>query len=1395
MTDEAYEAGYRAGHLQGWMDAMARMADLQAAPGPTEQRPVAPPPHAATLPVPSWPPAAAPPRAVPQRSQPQPRDPAAIHAATPATTRPADRPVAARPPKPPVRPALSPAEQQARRERRDRQNINVTLYVASLLLVAAAALFIGTGLPPLLRFAGVTVVAGLFYGLGLGLHARVERLRPAAVAFAGTGLALVPVAGLALYNFAWHNGPGAWLATSLVGTAAYAAAALRLESRILVYLSLTFVVSSAWSGVSVLGAALVWYFVVMIAVAVSVTVLSMVRPGWLPPVYVRPLATLHPYLVPAVAMVATFCPVLLAKAEYALILGLCGVYFALLAAVSSGRSRLRYFYGARAALTVAAATTIWAMTGQGSDALLTVAGLLALQSCALAFGAGRLDVWFRSAVPSAQVGPEPGAPAPPAGPPPTHPSDGDARPARRWWRLDALSTFVAQLLFTAAYAMNELVGAMFSFDVQAGELPFRMVFLLALVTGAVIAAKLGGSAEAAPAAALVLAGIFSHQLGEGTLAGLLAAAGLFWLVRGRLAEGALRHLMVFGARAAATLAAPAVVAAVTDGPGQDRAVWFSLVLAALAQQLLSAALERYGRRTLAPQATLAGYMVLGVASLYSLSAADTGTGASLTLAATFIHLAAVLTAGLALLPRVGRDDAWRPTVGELLPPVVAVLLIAFAFEVLGLESGNFALLMLLAYLAACALRLPAVQHRWSYWWMSRGAGTLLVLTAFEQLAEGSGRPIIAGEVLDPAVVLATALGAQLVFPLRAFIHGQAPRGVRIDAGVVLLLQLASCAAAGPLTGSLLSAGNWQHPLIVGVAAVSAAWAGYVLRRGAGAVWYAPVTFLVLAVLSANDAPLLEIVLGVYAVFAGIMVVGSAGRAAKGWYFVAARALTACLAGVFSYDLTASPTAVSVTLSLVLAAQHAIRWVMRFRLAEVPFQQAAVWITLAGQALLPVAYAVQHAADPHSGGGRWVLYLEFALLLASVVAARRLFAALGALYLGHYAVLGAVLSLSPLPPFGDEPVLSYTGTSLMLILLGLAATAAGMLHQRIGTGAGAEHWLWLVSAGSFVAAALLLGQLAADWVPGVAVLALAAVCFTASHVEGWAVLYAPAAGAFLAGAFMAASVAFGDHQGAWGTYLPWLAGPGAAAAVMYCVRLISFAGRVAGGQGAANVRARALAGAALLGYAAAALAGLPWDATAWTAAAAFVLVVAVASREAPPRARRAVAEVGVAVLVAFIQRAAIFQLDGAGGGVARFGARLPDGFWVAQWYVVLGAVLSGLRYLGGYAAIGRSLAAASAGLLTVSGLGVLFGGSGGQQLWVLACLAILLAAGLALGDRIFVRWGAAGVAACILWAMRQYTFALLALIAVGLIAFAVWRLNRSTDNPGGEGGQGRAGTRP
>jgi hypothetical protein len=268
---EAYRNGFMAGHVQGWHDA-TMAAPLQ--PQVTAQA-ATPAPAGPALGWPEFPVAPAPAPALAQE-QPLSAVPALMPDWAPAA--PAQQPFTHLPM--PVRPndgaafeepALagappeeSPAELLARKEKRERQNINVTLYVASLLLVAAGALFVGTSLPAGLRFAGVCLITVFFYGAGFALHAKVPRLRPAAVAFTGTGLALVPVAGLAMYYFAVQDGPLAWLLTSVVGTLAYVAAAIRLESRVLAYLSLTFVVSTAWSGVSVLGASLVWYFAAMI---------------------------------------------------------------------------------------------------------------------------------------------------------------------------------------------------------------------------------------------------------------------------------------------------------------------------------------------------------------------------------------------------------------------------------------------------------------------------------------------------------------------------------------------------------------------------------------------------------------------------------------------------------------------------------------------------------------------------------------------------------------------------------------------------------------------------------------------------------------------------------------------------------------------------------------------------------------------------------------------------------------------------------------------------------------------------------------------------------------------------------------------------------------------------
>ncbi|WP_248759574.1 hypothetical protein [Pseudarthrobacter sp. SSS035] len=1403
MRDESYEAGYRAGHLQGWLDAVAKLqASGQPSPGATQSPSSAdadsrlgegPPLGQRTTAAAS---------SVPTPATPVPADVSiSLVPASPSAPLSPPSPTTSVPPRiPPQSPAASfqtypetPAERQARREKRDRQNINITLYVASLLLVAAAALFIGTSLPPMLRFAGVCAVTALFYGAGFVLHARVPRLNPAAVAFTGTGLALVPVTGLALYNFALHHGPSAWLITSLIGTAAYAAAAVRLESRVLVYLSFTFVTSTAFSGVSILGGALVWYFAALIAVAVLLTGVALARPRWLPPVYVRPLMVLHPLVVPAVAVAATCVPLHLDKAEYALVIGMCGVYFALMAAVP-GRFRLINFYAARAALTVAAAVEIWHLTGRGNNALLAAGVLFAAQAAGLAFLSARLTGWF----PQQQAGSSTAGNSPNA--------------AGERWQVDARATFALQLAATTAFSVQATaVGFFRAMDgygsVAAGTtVPLWVPVALSLATGMVLAPKGAGRAEWAPVAALVLAGTVSPSMGAWPLAGMLLAAAGFWAIRGVFAAGDFRGRLVLGSRLGLTCAVPVTVAAVMDdSPGRAEASVFALLLALVCQQLLTALLERAGVRTLAPEATLGVFGAGGALVLVGMPFIETSPDHGLTAVCVTIQLAAAFVIGALVVPRPASEPDWVATVWEALPLGMSVVAATVAFQAVSQGAGNAALLLVVAYLLITGVRLPLRQHRWAYWWFARAAATVLVLTAFHQLQRDGGPVVIADEVVHPATLLVTVLALQLCFPLVAAGRRRAPRGILADAGAVLLLQLAGIA-------SLLQSGSadWQETA-AGLVALGAAASGYFLRRVAGAVWLAPFAFVVLLVFSDGDLLRVELILGIFAVYSTLMVVAERQRARKGWYFVAARVLTAGLAVVLSYDITASPTVVSVTFALVLAAQHAVRWVLRSRLADIPFQQAAVWITLAGQALLPLVYVTRPGGvgllAQDADGGRWVVLLELLLLLVSALVARILFSANGARYFAVFAALFGVLALGPLFTFGGTflvtAVLSHTGTAVTLLGGALLATAAGILRHRQNAGrqngltqngheqnahrqtagnADVEHWLWLVTAGSFAGVGLLISALAADWVTGAAVLVLSAVCFTASHIDELPVLYPPAAVAALGGSVALAAEAYQDVPGVWDGFLPWLTGAGVASAALYAVRLMR-----SGTLQAEPVRRWSLAGAAFLGLVLVVFVGIRHDATSWTAAAVLAAAVGVSYREAPARARRIALEVGALLLTVAIQRAAIFELDAPEGRTGRLLTDLPSPFWVVQWYVVLAAVLGGLRYFAGNQAAGRFLVGAASALLSLSGLGIVLGANAGQQLWVLVLLALLLMAGLGLGERLFVWWGAAGVAVCILWAMRQYTFLLLAFIAVGLIVFAVWRLNRGTAGQAPEAG--------
>lgn len=186
-------------------------------------------------------------------------------------------------------PILSEEELAEQRQRETLQNLNILLYVASFLIVAAAALFVTLIMPAEVKLFSLIFVTLAFYVGGMVLHVNSERLRPAAVAFVGTGLAILPFIGFALILLGGLSGETAWFVTSVLGLLMYAYAAVRLQSQLVSYLTMAFVLSLALSAVSTLSLSLVWYFIVTIGVSLLCNSLHILWPKLMPSVFAKPI--------------------------------------------------------------------------------------------------------------------------------------------------------------------------------------------------------------------------------------------------------------------------------------------------------------------------------------------------------------------------------------------------------------------------------------------------------------------------------------------------------------------------------------------------------------------------------------------------------------------------------------------------------------------------------------------------------------------------------------------------------------------------------------------------------------------------------------------------------------------------------------------------------------------------------------------------------------------------------------------------------------------------------------------------------------------------------------------------------------------------------------------------
>ncbi|GAB3043050.1 hypothetical protein [Sediminivirga luteola] len=148
--------------------------------------------------------------------------------------------------------------------------LNILLYVGGLLIVAAIGAFMLTTESTAIRLSFAWGAALVFYAAGMVLHRTTARLRTVGIAFTGTGLAILPFAGLALGGWDVTSASVAWLLTSLAGALLYMAAAVALGSRIISWLSIGYLFSSVLAAVSFASTDVVWHLAVLILVCTAV---------------------------------------------------------------------------------------------------------------------------------------------------------------------------------------------------------------------------------------------------------------------------------------------------------------------------------------------------------------------------------------------------------------------------------------------------------------------------------------------------------------------------------------------------------------------------------------------------------------------------------------------------------------------------------------------------------------------------------------------------------------------------------------------------------------------------------------------------------------------------------------------------------------------------------------------------------------------------------------------------------------------------------------------------------------------------------------------------------------------------------------------------------------------
>ena len=165
----------------------------------------------------------------------------------------------------------------------DLSNASLLLYFGAFLFVASVGLFVAfSDVGGLLKVLAVFIVSILLYVVGCYLYFNKTNYSQVGVAFAGIGMTIMPLIGLAVYKYVFFESYGAeaWFIGSVLSLAMYVHAVWYFRQTFLNYVLIFTALSMFESATLVIDAPLYYFGWVMAFLALLLLAISYIKPVW-----------------------------------------------------------------------------------------------------------------------------------------------------------------------------------------------------------------------------------------------------------------------------------------------------------------------------------------------------------------------------------------------------------------------------------------------------------------------------------------------------------------------------------------------------------------------------------------------------------------------------------------------------------------------------------------------------------------------------------------------------------------------------------------------------------------------------------------------------------------------------------------------------------------------------------------------------------------------------------------------------------------------------------------------------------------------------------------------------------------------------------------------------------